>query len=198
MKAGSSANSTLGRTLRMRPSRPSPICASTPVCHWPAKSPPIKNTASKASSATHDSHATLTALQQNPTCCRHDAYAAPRCTRDDRPPTEAARSLVCPLRRLAGRWKAVRILAGRSLFGEVYRGGSGGSRCAGGFWQFEVGCGQTSGVMPPLPAAGADGSGCRRPSRRRTASRSSAVRDGAPCATPPRSWPSRRFPRCAG
>ncbi len=74
MKAGSSANSTLGRTLRMRPSRPSPICASTPVCHWPAKSPPIKNTASKASSATHDSHATLTALQQNPTCCRHDAY----------------------------------------------------------------------------------------------------------------------------
>ena len=78
MKAGSSANSTLGRTLRMRPSRPSPICASTPVCHWPAKSPPIKNTASKASSATHDSHATLTALQQNPTCCRHDAYRDPQ------------------------------------------------------------------------------------------------------------------------
>jgi len=39
-----------------------------------ARSPPIRSTASNASSAAHNSHAALGTVQQNPACCRHNAY----------------------------------------------------------------------------------------------------------------------------
>jgi hypothetical protein len=45
-----------------------------PVCPCSTKSPSIKSTTSKASSATHDWQASLGAVQKNPTYRRNNAY----------------------------------------------------------------------------------------------------------------------------
>ena len=74
MRAGSFASSTSVRPSRRQHLPRSPICALIQGYPWPAKSPPIRSTASNASGASHPDLRRRPAANQIATGRRRDAY----------------------------------------------------------------------------------------------------------------------------